>query len=76
MEINEKELYEGISIDYTFIGDKPLFGDLFQICGYDNPNFPPSGVFNFDSLKELQFSQIDDYFGVRSVADDLSLIHI
>jgi hypothetical protein len=70
VEISEKELYEGVSVDYVFIGDKPLFGDLFEVCGYVNPNFPPTGKFKFSDLEGLQFSQVDDYFGVRSLSDE------
>ena len=67
--VTENELYMGISVDYQFNKEKPSFGDLFEICGYINPNFPPTGKFNFTEFKELQFLQVDDYFGVQSLSD-------
>lgn len=68
--LSEDLLYEGVTVDIGFSAPGPKFGDLFLICGYDNPNFPPSGNYAFDSLENLQFSQVDDYFGVQSMADD------
>jgi hypothetical protein len=70
LEISEEELYRGVSVDYLFNGERPLFGDLFEICGYINPNFPPTGKFNFSRLEELQFSQVDDYFAVQALSDE------
>ena len=57
-----------ISIDLLFEGQGPKFGDLFTICGSENPNFPPEGSVNFKQFEALQFSQIDDYFGVRTTS--------
>ena len=59
---------EGISVDLIFETQGPKFGDLFTICGYENPNFPPEGHFNFLQFEALQFSQIDDYFGVQTTS--------
>ena len=69
-DLPEQMLFQGVSIDITFSPSRPLFGDLFLICGYEHPKFPPSGAFAFDSLADLQFEQVDDYFGVRSLNDD------
>ena len=65
-----KLLHEGVTVDIAFDPPGPNFGDLVLICGYDNPNFAPSGDYAFDALNDLQFSQVDDYFGVRSQAPD------
>jgi hypothetical protein len=65
-KIIEQEFYESVAVDLMFNDRGPMFGDLFKICGYENPNFPPSGDFPFDKLKNLQFSQVDDYFGVET----------
>jgi hypothetical protein len=69
-DLPEDLLYEGASIDISFAPSRPMFGDLFLICGDKHPKFPPSGKFAFDSLAELQFEQVDDYFGIRSVNDE------
>lgn len=63
-------LYQGASIDISFAPARPVFGDLFLICGDKHPKFPPSGKFAFDSLADLQFEQVDDYFGIRSLNDE------
>jgi hypothetical protein len=68
--IPDNMLYEGLAVDMLFAPPGPHFGDLFQICGVGHPHFPPSGQYHFDRLADLQFSQIDDYFGVQSLADD------
>ncbi|EMS34525.1 hypothetical protein C943_03744 [Mariniradius saccharolyticus AK6] len=60
--------FEGISIDFKFNSDKPTFGDLFLIVGYENPNFPPNSR-EFKSLQNLGFEQVDDYFGIRNTDD-------
>lgn len=73
-ELTEEMLYDGISVDISFAPPGPKFGDLFQICGFDNPNHPPSGKYRFDTLANLHFTQVDDYFGIRSdndVGDDV-----
>jgi hypothetical protein len=63
-------LCEGVSVEITFGDPRPLFGDLFLICGDNHPKFPPSGKFAFQNLVDLQFSQVDDYFGVRAMSDE------
>ena len=76
MDLTDEEIYEGITVDLEFEDNKPGFGDLFTICGYENPNFPPSGKFRFNECVELQFSQVDDYFGVRTrteIGDDIAV---
>ena len=62
--------YEGASVDISFAPSGPMFGDLFLICGGEHPRFPPSGKFAFDSLADLQFEQVDDFFGIRSINDE------
>jgi len=60
----ETAIYSGITIDLIFNHNKPMFGDLFLLCGYTHPSFPASGNFQFDQLSGLGFSQVDDYFGM------------
>lgn len=60
--------FEGINIDFKFNSDKPTFGDLFLIVGYENPNFPPNSK-EFENLQDLGFDQVDDYFGIRNDSD-------
>lgn len=69
-QILEPAIYEGVDVDFLFESEKPTFGDLFQICGYDHPKFPASGNFNFGNLAELGFEQVDDYFGITSYEDE------
>ena len=76
LEISEDDAYENVEIDFTFSGVGPEIGDLFTVCGYVNPNFPPKGKFNFESLLRYNISQIDDYFGVLpedQKGDDVSV---
>lgn len=63
-EIAEHELYKGVSIELPFPEPGPTFGDIFLLCGTEHPAFPPSRRYKFDQLDDLQFSQVDDYFGV------------
>ena len=65
MQDIETIAFEGISIDLQFNSDKPTFGDLFLIVGYENPNFPPNSK-EFEKLNDLGFEQIDDYFGIKN----------
>ena len=67
---SDEMLYSGVSVEVTFEGRRPTFGDLFCICGEPHPRFPPSGFFHFETLEDLQFSQVDDYFGVRSLGEE------
>ena len=69
-EITEQECYEGVEVDLIFDGRGPMFGDLFTICGFENPNFPPSREFPFEKFEDLQYSQVDDYFGVETLSDE------
>ncbi len=69
VKVSEDECYEDVEIDFTFLNEGPEFGDLFTICGYINPNFPPKGKFNFSCLLEHKISQIDDYFGIPAATD-------
>lgn len=63
-------LYEGVVVDIRFGEPLPRFGDLFLVCGMEHPKFPPSGAIDFSRFDGLQITQVDDYFGVRSL--DLS----
>lgn len=69
-EIPEGLLYEGLCIDIAFGEPRPMFADLFRICGRTHPNFPPTGDFGFEKLDDLQFDQVDDYFGVRTLSGE------
>jgi hypothetical protein len=60
--------FEGINIDFHFKSDKPTFGDLFLIVGFENPNSLPNST-EFEKLNQLGFTQIDDYFGIRNESD-------
>lgn len=62
----ESALCEGVMIDLLFGDDRPIFGDVFEICGYSHPKFPASGKFHFSNLAGLGFEQVDDFFGITS----------
>ena len=70
-----QEKHEAV-LDLIFLSRGPTFGDLFTICGFENPNFPPEGYMDFQQFEALQFSQVDDYFGVRTTSgagDDVAI---
>ena len=69
-DISEKLLYDGVSVDIEFGDPRPTFGDLFLLCAMEHPGFLPSGAIDFSKYDELQITQIDDYFGVRSREDE------
>jgi hypothetical protein len=69
-DLPERMLYQGVSADIAFGDPRPSFGDLYRVCGDTHPRFPTTGEFGFDRLAELQFEQVDDYFGVRSLTDE------
>ena len=54
-----------IIIDFNFNTEKPSFGDLFKIAGFENPDFPSNNN-RFLNLKYLGIEQVDDYFGIRN----------
>ena len=66
-ELPEDLLYQGVGVDIAFADPRPAFGDLFRICGDTHPRFPPTGALGFERLADLQFEQVDDYFGVRAL---------
>lgn len=66
----ENAAYNGVAIDLDFIGEQPMFGDLFLICGYPHLDFLPSGRFQFERLSDLNFSQVDDYFGMMATEEE------
>lgn len=70
LDIHDNLLHEGASVDIAFGAVRPSFGDLFEICGDAHPHFPPTGQTDFKTVADLQFTQVDDYFGVLSLADD------
>jgi hypothetical protein len=69
-DVPEDMLFQGLSIDIAFGEPRPSFGDLIRICGGTHPLFPPTGEFGLERLVDLQFDQVDDYFGVRSLTDE------
>ena len=62
--------YEGLSVDVEFVSPGPTFGDVACLCGEAHPRFPPSGRYRFDRLDHLQFTMVDDYFGVPTTGDE------
>ncbi|MFJ8113496.1 hypothetical protein [Streptomyces sp. NPDC096132] len=61
-------------IDVMFTGpQRPSFGDVFLLCGDDNPNFPPTDP-RWGSLDHLQFEQVDDYFAILDDGTDEPVI--
>ena len=69
-KVSDEKFYDGVVVEIAFSDRRPTFGDLFEICGDIHPNFPPTGTFQFSALADLQFEQVDDYFGVRSLTDE------
>jgi len=57
--------FEGINVDFKFKSNNPTFGDLFLIVGYEHPSFSPNSK-EFEKLQDLDFDQVDDYFGIRN----------
>jgi hypothetical protein len=53
-----------LQVDLLFTEVKPKFGDVFLLCGFLNPNFPPSGDYGFAELADLGIEQVDDYFAI------------
>jgi hypothetical protein len=51
-------------VDLIFTDVKPAFGDVFLLCGFENPAFPPTGDFGFSALADLGIEQVDDFFGL------------
>jgi len=68
-DLSDSVLHEGIAVDLMFRTTRPEFGDLFTICGFDNPNFPPKSAM-FAGVGALGFEQVDDYFGIKSESED------
>lgn len=69
MDLPESSLYEGIAIDLVFRDQRPEFGDLFTVCGYANPAFPPKTRM-FEALADLGFVLVDDFFGIRADTEE------
>jgi hypothetical protein len=68
-DLPESVFYEGIAIDLVFRGRGPEFGDLFTVCGFENPNFPPKTRM-FEGLGDMGFEQVDDFFGIRPDSEE------
>lgn len=51
-------------VDLLFSEVKPSFGDVFLLCGFARPEFPPSGDYGFAELADLGIEQVDDYFAL------------
>ena len=74
-QLSEDVLHEGITLDLMFRKERPGFGDLFTICGFKNPSFPPKSTM-FAGLGGLGFEQVDEFFGIKSesdVGDDIAV---
>lgn len=69
-KLPERLLFEGVAVDISFPEPLPTFGDLFLMAGLTHPHFPPTGKWAFERFDDLQFQQVDDYFGVRSHKDE------
>lgn len=69
-DILDSLLHEGASIDIAFGEPRPSFGDLFCVCGHSHPSFPPTDSVDISALADLQFDQVDDYFGTPSLGDE------
>ncbi|MEM8764675.1 MAG: hypothetical protein AAGD88_12725 [Bacteroidota bacterium] len=73
MEIQNLNLevlaHDGINIDFEFNSDKPTFGDLFLIVGFEHPSFLPNSR-EFEKLTVFEFEQVDDYFGIKNETDN------
>lgn len=61
----DEMLHAGIRVDFLFPKRGPKFGDLLLACERKHPRFPPTKSLHFEQLADLQFDQVDDYFGVR-----------
>lgn len=57
-----------VIIDFAFNSKQPKFGDLFTVVGYENPNFPSSTDLYLE-LADLNFEQIDHFFGIKNEDD-------
>jgi len=69
-ELLQSAIEQGVSVNLLFEHEKPSFGDLFLIRGFDHPKSPSSGRFDFSALSHFEFDQVDDYFGIQSDEDD------
>lgn len=53
-----------LQVDLMFTDVKPSFGDVFLLCGFQHPEFPPTGDYGFAELADLGIEQVDDYFAL------------
>jgi hypothetical protein len=51
-------------VDLIFTAVKPCLGDVFLLCGFEHPGFPPTGDYGFAELADLGIEQVDDYFAL------------
>lgn len=66
VEIDEDELYEGVTAEITFPAPGPTFHDLLALCKLASPEDLPATGSAFSAHTGLGFDQIDDFYGVRS----------
>lgn len=57
------------TVDFIFEKETPCFGDVFQLCGFAHPEFPPTGDFGFSELQDLGIEQTDDFFAMCADGD-------
>ena len=72
--LSEHLLYEGVSVEVAFGEQRPTIWDLLALCGIDTATSGEAVGSAFDNLVDLQFSQIDDFYGVRGlgpIGDDV-----
>lgn len=79
MNINRFDIetlaFEGINVYFNFLENKPKFGDVFLITGFEHPKFKPT-INDFESLSEFEFDQVDDFFGIPNeteIGDDVKI---
>jgi hypothetical protein len=69
------EEHESLSVDLICDTFQPSFGQLFHMLrGFSHPLFPPDTM-DFEAIDDLEFDQVDDYWGIRNenreVGDDV-----
>ena len=72
----EHLLFEGVSVEVSFGEQRPTIWDLLALCGIDTSTSGEAVGSAFGNLLDLQFSQIDDFYGVRGLGplgDDVAV---
>lgn len=63
----EGALYEGVDVQFDFVGGGPTWGDLVALCGAEpGRESPSSGRYDVARLSSLGFDGVDDYLGIRN----------